>query len=112
MKTNTELLIPWKLLETKSKKDDCPMTKLAWYLQAVMEDDRKVDVTKIWVNDITYKKLENIVLDYFKKNSLSVKDARGKVGMYLLNVGPAQDFNNIYLLKDDYIYLTQESFID
>lgn len=107
-----KIKIPYELLETTSKKDFCPMTKIGYILKSFLNlnENEQIDVSKIWINTKTDNNLENYFLKYIEKQCSSKKLAKQKLGWYKLQISPAIDIKSELDLEDDYIYI-EEKFI-
>lgn len=108
-------MIPWNLIYPTSKKDLCPMTKIAYYIKAVTETAdsdiiKRVDVTKLWISKETEEILDKSILEYLYLQTKNKKEAQKELGWYKLNFGPAVDLNGDLNLELNYIYV-QENFI-
>ncbi len=101
-----KIKIPYELIEPSKK--DCPMTKLAYIIKETqaLEINDKIDVTKIWVNSETEKKLDELFLKFIKKNCKT--RFQQELSWYKLIVGPSCDVENSKNLETDYIYLEKD----
>lgn len=99
-----KIKIPYELLETNSKKDHCPMSKIAYILKAFLETDEQINVTRIWINKETENNLKNYFLKWLEKQNRTKSQAKSQLGWYILQVGPAVDIKDEKALETDYLY--------
>lgn len=103
--------IPWNLVYPTSKKDLCPMTKIGYYLKAVLDVQdtdiiRQIKVTSLVISPETEEILDFTVLKYLELQYGSKKKAHQNLGMYKLwsypKIQDNLDIEYIYV-EDDFI---------
>lgn len=106
LKNPIKIKIPFKLLECKNTN---PLYQLGYYLQATLDTNLLINVTKIWINQQTDRKIDNLLINFIMKSQkISNKLARQHLGIVKLMQGPSIDLYNDLNLEDDYIYIEED----
>lgn len=101
------LKLPFELL--KGDKEDDPLNKLGYFLQAALDTTGKINISKVWMNKSTDEILDKLIVEYFRKiRKMANDDAHKQLNMYKLAFGPAVDYLDTFLLEDGYIYIEED----
>lgn len=103
-----ELKVPTKIkVDFSIFKDKNFLEDFGEHLKETLGAVNQIDVSKIWVNPITYDKFQEKIL-----KQLSLKEGKQKakrvVGWVCLQYAPACDYENRFGLEDDFIYVEQD----
>lgn len=102
-----KIKIPFNILYGDKIHD--PYSKLGYYLQSVLDTKSQINVSKIWINNETQAKFDELLLEYImKKDKCGKKSAKVKLGWWNLMSSPANDIVNEWSLKTDYIYVEED----
>lgn len=86
---------------------------LCQLIRAKLLSNKRVDVTKVWINKNTEDKLKEDLRRYLSKEyKYSKKVLEKSINWILLDIGFATDTENKKNLKDDYLYIMKDVFKD
>lgn len=110
-KTNFEYVI--QIPNEAYNKDDIIFITLSRLIRDKLPSNKRVDVTKVWINKNTEDKLKEDLKRYLSKEHKYSKSVLEKsVNWILLDIGFATDIQNKKNLKDDYMYIMKDCFKD
>ncbi len=109
--TNFEYII--KIPNKAYNKNEMIFVTLCKLIKAKLLSNKKVDVTKVWINKNTEDKLKEDLKRYLsKEHKYSKKVLESNINWILLDIGFATDILNKKNLEDDYMYIMKDCFKD